>query len=67
MKKPRPSVQIMHHAGVAVPDYPRIQKVLRRLGDLRPGKHLDVVYAEESLADYHSKRGWDCLGLVLTL
>ena len=58
-------VQISHHCGVRVPDYPRIEKVVHNLRHLPPGKLLDVGYAEGGFADYLSKRGWNCTGLDL--
>ena len=59
------SVQIVHHQGVEVPDFPRIEKVVHNLRHLPPGKLLDVGYSEGGFADYLSKNGWECTGLDL--
>ena len=58
-------VQISHHCGVEVPDYPRIEKVVHNLRHLPPGKLLDVGYSEGGFADYLSKSEWECTGLDL--
>src|SRR5437879_8231333 len=60
------SVQIVHHQGVEVPDFPRIEKVVHNLRHLPPGKLLDVGYSEGGFADYLSKSEWECTGLDLT-
>src|SRR5437867_9831377 len=44
-------LQIAHHAQVEVPDYPRIQKVVRNLRHLAPGMHLDVGYSKGGFAE----------------
>ena len=59
------SVQIVHHQGVEVPDFPRIEKVVHNLRHLSPGKLLDVGYSEGGFADYLSKSEWECTGLDL--
>ena len=59
-------VQISHHCGVEVPDYPRIEKVVHNLRHLPPGKLLDVGYSSGGFADYLSKSGWYCTGLDLS-
>ena len=58
-------VQICHHCGVEVPDYPRIEKVVHNLRHLPLGKLLDVGYSSGGFADYLSKSGWYCTGLDL--
>lgn len=58
-------VQISHHCGVGVPDYPRIEKVMHNLRHLPSGKLLDVGYSEGGFADYLAKSGWECTGLDL--
>ncbi|MDE2059877.1 MAG: class I SAM-dependent methyltransferase [candidate division NC10 bacterium] len=59
------AVQIAHHAGIEVPDFPRIEKVVRNLRHLPSGKHLEVGYSKGGFADSLSKIGWDCTGLDL--
>lgn len=56
-------VQQTYHASEGVPDFPRIEKVVKILSRKRPGRHLDVGYTEGSFADLLSRQGWDCLGL----
>lgn len=58
-------IQSRHHADVAVPDAPRIEKVVRLLRSLPPGWLLDVGYSRGSFADSLAKRGWRCIGLDL--
>src|SRR2546422_9987252 len=59
------SVQIVHHQGVEVPDFPRIEKVVHNLRHLPQGRLLDVGYSEGGFADYLAKDGWECTGLDL--
>src|SRR3954469_6166493 len=56
-------VQIAHHAGVVVPDPPRILKVVNRLGHLPPGDHVDIGYSRGSFADYLIEKGWKSTAL----
>ena len=49
------TVQIAHHAGVEVPDFPRIDKVVKVLCQQPPGKLLDVGYSKGSFADPRMK------------
>jgi len=60
-------IQIAHHAEVAVPDFPRIEKVVRNLRHLPPGKQLEVGYSKGGFSDYLSQMGWDCTGLDLNM
>ncbi|MEW6324878.1 MAG: class I SAM-dependent methyltransferase [Nitrospirota bacterium] len=48
---------------VEVPDFPRIEKVVKVLGRQMPGRLLDVGYSKGSFADYLSETGWECTGL----
>lgn len=59
------TIQIAHHANVEVPDFPRIEKVLKVLCRRPPGKVLDVGYSKGSFADYLAERGWDCTAINL--
>lgn len=56
-------VQIDHHAEVAIPDFPRIEKIVKRLRRLPPGRLLDVGYSKGGFADYLAEAGWECIGL----
>lgn len=58
-------VQILHHRGVEVPDYPRIEKIVKVLCKMLPGKILDIGYSKGSFADYLSEIGWECTGVDL--
>jgi len=49
-------------ADFAVPDFPRIRKVLRLLQALPPGLCVDIGYCRGSFADYLAERGWHCIG-----
>lgn len=59
------TTQSRYHADVAVPDYPRIEKVVRLLRPLPPGRLLDVGYSKGSFADSLAQQGWRCVGLDL--
>lgn len=59
------AVQIAHHAGIEVPDPPRIEKVVRRLRHVSPGKQLEVGYSKGGFSDYLSQMGWDGTALDL--
>lgn len=59
------AVQIAHHAEVEVPDFPRIEKVVKILCQRLQGKLLDVGYSKGSFADYLTERGWECTALDL--
>lgn len=59
------ALQSRHHAGLSVPDFPRIQKVIRRLAAEKPGRCLDVGYAPGGFADSLRDLGWDCAALDL--
>jgi 2-polyprenyl-3-methyl-5-hydroxy-6-metoxy-1,4-benzoquinol methylase len=56
-------VQVAHHAGLEVPDYPRIEKVVRPLLKLSPGRLLEVGYSRGGFADHLVNAGWECTGL----
>ena len=56
-------VQIVHHAEQPVPDYPRIEKVVRTLAKTPPGRLLDVGYSDAGFADSLVRVGWNCTGL----
>lgn len=58
-------VQINHHAGVEVPDFPRIEKVVNVLRRYPPGKLLDIGYSKGSFSDYLAEVGWNCTALDL--
>lgn len=58
-------IQVAHHAEVEVPDFPRIEKVVKVLCQRPSGKLLDVGYSQGSFADYMSEHGWECIGLDL--
>lgn len=60
-------VQIEDHAGFPVPDFPRIQKIVKRISNASaPGRMLDVGYSKGSFADYLAEAGWACTGLDLS-
>ena len=59
------AIQVSHHAEVVVPDFPRIEKVVKVLCKTPPGKLLDIGYSKGSFADYLSEQGWECIGLDL--
>lgn len=56
-------VQVAHHAGLEVPDYPRIEKVVKPLLKLAPGRLLEVGYSRGGFADNLVTAGWECTGL----
>ena len=56
-------VQIAYHAQEPVADYPRIKKIIKKLGDTPPGRLLDVGYSVGGFADWFVRLGWDCTGL----
>jgi 2-polyprenyl-3-methyl-5-hydroxy-6-metoxy-1,4-benzoquinol methylase len=58
-------VQIAHHADQPVADFPRIEKIVRILSQLPPGRLLDVGYSAGGFADALVGMGWDCTGLDL--
>lgn len=58
-------VQSAHHADGSVPDFPRIEKVVRALCQQPPGRLLDVGYSRGSFADAMAQQGWECVGLDL--
>lgn len=60
------SIQVAHHADGSVPDFPRIEKVVRILRRLPRGRLLDVGYQKGSFADDLAREGWACTGLDLT-
>lgn len=59
------AVQSAHHAETAVPDFPRIEKVVQALRRRPAGRLLDVGYLEGSFADSLADQGWECVGLDL--
>ena len=59
------AVQIAHHAHAEVPDFPRIEKVVRVLCRQPPGRMLDVGYLKGSFADLLVEQGWRCTALDL--
>jgi 2-polyprenyl-3-methyl-5-hydroxy-6-metoxy-1,4-benzoquinol methylase len=56
-------VQIAHHAEQPVVDFPRIEKIVKSLAHLPPGRLLDVGYSVAGFADSFVRLGWDCTGL----
>ncbi len=58
-------VQIDHHDGLAVNDFPRIEKVVKLLSHCAPGRLLDIGYSKGSFADLLVEKGWKCTGLDL--
>jgi 2-polyprenyl-3-methyl-5-hydroxy-6-metoxy-1,4-benzoquinol methylase len=60
------TVQVEHHAGLEVPDFPRIEKVVNVLRQYPPGKLLDIGYSKGSFSDYLAEMGWSCTGLDLS-
>ena len=59
------SLQQVHHADVEVPDFPRIEKVVRALGRVSGKRMLDLGYSRGSFADSFATKGWECVGLDL--
>ena len=61
------SLQQAHHADVEVPDFPRIEKVVRALRGFQGTRMLDLGYSRGSFADSFAAKGWRCIGLDLNL
>lgn len=59
------AIQIRHHLGVEVSDFPRIEKVVKLLAEKRPGSMLDIGYSRGSFADALSGQCWKCVGVDL--
>lgn len=57
--------QTAHHKDLPVPDFPRVEKVVRRVARERPGRLLDLGYARDGFADSLARLGWQCVGLDL--
>ena len=58
-------IQKESHAQWTLPDFPRVEKVLRLVKKHCPnkGNALDLGYCPGSFSDYLQKEGWQCVGV----